>query len=170
MILKNDNIIRVTKLLNVTQINSKRTTVVLNKVNISVHMGGKHNSLKVIVIYRKEPTKKYIKGKTCREAAQQELIELKNCFWMGNKQIHLFVDIARHILCIHIKILTARRNKSDACLKKMASWFSVMQRSYSNKKTNDAEPWSIFNFTKANEPQTFTSCCSSIFYHCWQSA
>ena len=62
---------------NVTRINSKSSVVVLN---ISVHMGGKHNSLKVIVIYRKEPTKKYIKGKTCREAAQQELIELKNCF------------------------------------------------------------------------------------------
>ena len=76
----NDSIISYQILLRITQIHSKRTVVVLNNVNISVHRGGKHNSLKVIVIYRKEPTKKYIKGKTYREAAQQELIELKNCF------------------------------------------------------------------------------------------
>ena len=68
-----------TYILNVTEIISNRIGIVLKKVNFSVHVGSKHNSLKVIVIYRKEPTKKYIKGKTCIEAARQELIELKNC-------------------------------------------------------------------------------------------
>ena len=62
----NDNIIRVNKNLekypsyvyiHCTEIFSNRTSTVLNKVNFSVQMGGKHNSLKVIVIYRKEPTK-----------------------------------------------------------------------------------------------------------------